>query len=352
MSLRRIAVATVLLAILPSLRADEGDVHLFAGNPSGAFADKEKPDNYLLRKRQYVVSYNNSKGTPNWTSWQLNKSWLGRTRRGNPFAPDTSLPSGFFVVRPTDYRGSGFDRGHMCPAADRSVSATDMDSTFLMTNMVPQAPNLNRKTWEKLEEYARSQAREREVDLYITAGPAGKGGVGSDGERTHLNAKGGKIVVPSKCWKVVLVVPAGTTDPKKVTAEAARVFSVIMPNIQAIETDWRDYAVTVREVEKLTGFNFFSALPADVAKELKDRKSQTRASSTTAEKEKPKKGEKGEPTGVLAKFEKRCVVANKATKIYHVEGGAGYEKAKTSKNVIFFKTVKDAEQSGYRAAKR
>jgi endonuclease G len=336
-SLRRIVL--VLLAFVTPGRAIEGAEHLFTGNPSGAVADKDKPDNYLLKKRQYVLSYNNSKGTPNWVSWQLSKKWLGKTRRGNPFAPDTSLHAGFFVVRPNDYRASGFDRRHMCPAADRSVSKEDMDATFLMTNMAPQAPDLNRKTWEKLEAYCRDQAREGGKELYIVAGPAGQGGIGSAGEREFLAARGGKIVVPAKCWKVVLVLPAGASDPRKVTSETCRVFAVIMPNKQGLAHDWRDFAVPVKDVETLTGFKFFTTLPAVVAKDLRERKPETRA----------KKGESG---GALSAFEKGCVIGNRRSKVYHVPGSTGYEKAKESKNAIFFKTEKDAEAAGYRAAKR
>src|SRR5207245_812851 len=120
---------------------------------------------------------------------------------------------------------------HLCPAADRSASKEDMDVTFLMSNMAPQSPNLNRKVWEKLEEYCRSQVRGGEQELFVVAGPAGRGAVGSDGEKMFLQAKGGRIVVPAKCWKVVLVLPVGVTDAKKVTAEA-RVFAAIFPNVQ------------------------------------------------------------------------------------------------------------------------
>src|SRR3954454_400403 len=123
------------LALAPPARAAEGDVHLFTGNPSGAAHDKARPDNYLLKKRQYALSYNSSTGTPNWVSWQLSKAWLGKSHRANPFAPDATLPAGFFVVRPRDYDRSGFDRGHLCPATDRSVSHEAMDPTFLMPNM-------------------------------------------------------------------------------------------------------------------------------------------------------------------------------------------------------------------------
>jgi endonuclease G len=82
--------APVLLALVTPGRAGEGAEHLFPGNPSGAATDAARPDNYLVVKRQYALSYNNSRGTPNWVSWKLSKAWLGRTTRGNPFAPDTT----------------------------------------------------------------------------------------------------------------------------------------------------------------------------------------------------------------------------------------------------------------------
>src|SRR5262249_14700780 len=126
------AVALAFLAIVPPARAADGDGLSFLGNPSAARADRSRPDNYLLRKRQYALSYNNAKGSANWVSWHLSKDWLGNTARGNSFAPDLSLPAGFFAARPNDYRGSGFDKGHLCPAADRSASKADMDATFLM----------------------------------------------------------------------------------------------------------------------------------------------------------------------------------------------------------------------------
>jgi endonuclease G len=140
-----------------------------------------------------------------------------------------------------------------------------MDSTFVMSNMIAQSPNVNRGVWEKLESYCRDQVKERDVDLYIIAGPYGTGGTGSEGPRTVLRGAKGYITVPNKCWKVVLAVPVGTTDPRKVTAEA-RVFAVIMPNTQELERrDWRSYAVPVKDVEALTGYSFFSALPRTVA---------------------------------------------------------------------------------------
>src|SRR4029077_4386964 len=118
------------------------------------------------------------------------------------------------------------------------------------------SPNNNRKTWEKLETYCRRLVR-RSSELYIIAGPAGRGGRGEKGYKTFIKARQGKILVPGKTWKVVLVLPEGVTDAAKVTTEA-RVIAVIVPNIEEPDPDWRTYRVSVTDVEELTGYTFFS----------------------------------------------------------------------------------------------
>ncbi len=341
--MRSVVLVLACVALLVPAGAGEGggNEHLVMGNPSGATADRGKPNNYLVKKRQYALSYNSSKGTPNWVSWHLSKKWRGDVHRKGPFAPDTSLPGGFLAVRPNDYQGSGFDRGHLCPAGDRSASREDMDATFLMTNMVPQAPDLNRKAWENLEKHCRRLTKK---ELYIVAGPAGRGGFGSEGYRTYLRGNKGNILVPGKMWKVVLVLPEGITGPRKVTAEA-RTIAVIMPNIQGLGTDWKAYRVSVKDVEELTGYTFFGNLPVDVARELKTGKTDDGGKVTA------KKGNKDGGLAMPA-FEKGCVVANRKTKKYHVPHGRSYESARKSTNAVFFKSAADATKAGYTPASR
>ncbi|WP_422394109.1 DNA/RNA non-specific endonuclease [Nostoc parmelioides] len=106
-------------------------VHLLLGNPSGATPTKLTPDNYLMVKNQYALSYNNSKGTANWVAWQLNKSWLGDAERQNNFRPDNTLPAGWLRVTPSMYSGSGYDRGHIAPSGDRTRTVEDNSSRSL-----------------------------------------------------------------------------------------------------------------------------------------------------------------------------------------------------------------------------
>lgn len=221
-------------------------VHLTMGNPSGAVASTSYPTNYLMEKTQFALSYHNANGTPNWVSWHLDTSWLGSTPRQDSFSNDTSLPAGWYQVQETDYSGSGYDRGHMCPSADRTKTVADNDATFLMTNMIPQAPTNNQQTWANLESYSRTLANSGN-ELYIISGGQGIQGY----------IAGGNVAVPAYTWKVIIVLPSGTNDVSRVTT-STRMIAVYMPNTNSVVSDWKQYRVSVDYVESLTGYNFYS----------------------------------------------------------------------------------------------
>lgn len=109
---------------------------LTLGNPSSATADPAQPTNYLLSKPQYALSYHRDRGIPNWVSWHLSTDWRGSATRQDDFRPDASLPAGWYQVQSNSYTGSGLDRGHNCPSADRTSTVADNSATFLMTNMI------------------------------------------------------------------------------------------------------------------------------------------------------------------------------------------------------------------------
>lgn len=247
--------ATTSIALLVFAPRDPAE-HLVMGNPSNATTDVANPTNYLMLKPQYVLSYHRDRGIPNWVSWHLDSSWLGTTPRQDDFRNDTTLPAGWYQVLSTDYSGSGFDRGHHTPSADRTSSVPDNSATFLMTNMVPQAPDNNQGPWEDLESYCRSLVAQGN-ELYIIMGGAGVGGSGSNGGTTNTIA-GGNVTVPAVTWKVIIVLPVGDNDVDRVY-KTTRVIAVIMPNTQGIRTTpWRNFRTSVDRVEGLTGFNFFS----------------------------------------------------------------------------------------------
>ena len=235
------------------------NINLTMGNPSSAVHDTAYPRNYLIERGQYCTSYNRDKGIPNWTSWELDQSWIGSASRGS-FMPDTTLPFGWYVVATGDYSGTGFSRGHMCPSADRTKTQADNDTLFYMTNMIPQTQAQNGGPWGTLEGYCRTLAAAGNK-LYIYSGPYGEGGTGLNGYATSIAS--GRVTVPSKVWKVIMVLPAGTNDVSRVTT-STRCIAVIMNNDEGPFTSWTNYRVSVDSIEALTGYDFFPNVPKDI----------------------------------------------------------------------------------------
>ncbi len=242
--------------------------NLLLGNPSNAVADVSKPDNYLMAKPYYTLSYNRSRGGPNWVCWYLGEEWLGNIKRVNDFRPDESLPDGWYKVQSTSYIGSGFERGHNCPSADRTVSLKANSATFLMSNMIPQAPANNQNTWGNLEGYERMLVTKGN-EVYVIMGSYGQGGYGTRGYHTTID--NGRITVPSNIWKVVVVIPNGNNDLQRINA-TTRVIAVNTPNNNNISADWTRYICTVRDIEKATGYNLLSKLPQNVQDAVETRK--------------------------------------------------------------------------------
>jgi endonuclease G len=235
--------------------------NLAMGNPSGAQTDVSMPNNYLLLKPQYAVSYSRDQGKPNWVSWHLDLSDRGGIDRQDNFRADPTLPDEWYHVTETSYSGSGFDRGHNCPSADRTSSVENNSATFLMTNMMPQAPQNNQQTWANLENYTRSFLAEGN-EVYVVCGSYGVGGTGSAGGLTTTLDQG-RVTVPSRCWKVVVVLPVGDNDVARVNA-GTRIIAIDTPNINSINTDWGVYRTTVDAIEAATGLDLLSNLPVEV----------------------------------------------------------------------------------------
>jgi endonuclease G len=247
------------------------DSNMLLGNPSNATTKISEKDNYLLEKKQYSLSYNNSKGEPNWVSWHLNASWKGEAKRCNCFNTDLSLPELFYKVKKSEYTKTGFDRGHLCPSDDRDATDEDNEVTFFMSNMIPQSPHLNRITWVALEEYCRKLIQEGK-ELYIIAGGYGSGGIGSNNSLTY--SIGEHINVPSHCWKIIVVLPEGNDDIRRITNNT-RVIAVNMPNNQTVnEHHWDHYRTNVDEIEKITGYDFLNKLPKEIQNHIEAKKDQ------------------------------------------------------------------------------
>lgn len=242
---------------LTQLPRNADNSNLLLGMPSPAAKD---PRNYLVERPQYALSYNKDNGGPNWVSWHLGAANLGDTARGD-FRPDPDLPPDW-QIRPNDYRGSGYDRGHVCPSGDRTSSEADNDATFYMSNMLPQTAALNQHVWKSLEDYSRQLVDEGN-ELYVVAG-----GIGSTGRIGR-----GKVNVPEQCWKIAVVLPAGNKDLSRINANT-RVIAVLMPNQespQIANADWTEYTSNIAQIEKVTGYDFLQSLPAAIRKKLETK---------------------------------------------------------------------------------
>ena len=202
----------------------------------------------LLRRVGYVVSYNPETHIPNWVAWQLTESHTTGPykRKGIEFQEDNEAEG--VKVNTFDYSRSGYDRGHMCPSGDNKWDKTAQEQSFLMTNICPQDHNLNVGDWNEMENQCRKWAK-RYGQIYIVAGPILY-------RQKHKTIGTARVVVPEAFFKVVLCM-AGT--PKAI--------GFIYKNVGGNRP--KDYYVnTIDEVERITGIDFFSALPDDIEKKV------------------------------------------------------------------------------------
>lgn len=252
---------------------------LFLGNPSDALPNEKQNENYLMVKPQYTLSYNTTTLCPNWAAWHLNKENIGEADRCDDFRPDTDLPDGWYGVKKADYQYNkyGFDRGHVCPSADRTTTKEDNSMTFLMTNMVPQSPDNNRVIWMHFECFERDLV-EAGNEVYIIAGPYGSGGTSSKGtfENIPITLKSGETLymnVPAYTWKVLIAIPDGADDMKRID-ENATVIAINVPNKMGMGKtgDWEQFICSVDDIEALTGYDFFELLPDNIENKLESSK--------------------------------------------------------------------------------
>lgn len=257
------AVFAVVVVFTSSATRSEEYPHLRMGIPGDATADEAEKDNFLLKKDAYALSYNSSKGTPNWVSWRVVESDLGGDAPRFPFKPDSTLPDGFKKIVTKDYSGSFFNRGHLCPHSDRDKDDASSKATFVMTNIVPQTSNLNQKAWNQMEIYLRNLAKLDHKVLYIIAGPVGVGGKDDNGTfKTTIG--NGKVTVPAATWKVVMVLDSDVDDPDDLNeGTQIRLIAAVMPNDPTPGLEWSDYRTSVHSIEELTGLKFFDKITFD-----------------------------------------------------------------------------------------
>ena len=211
---------------------------------------KGKRSELILHRKGYTVSYNRDWKIPNWVAWELNREKLiEREGRSDKFLPDPDLPAKEAVTT-QDYKRSGWDRGHMCPAGDNRWHWKAMQESFYMTNICPQNNNLNRGDWKELEEACRKWA-EKEGKVYIVCGPI------LYNMKHEVIGKEHKIIVPEAFFKVILCT----------TSKPAKAIGFVYKNTSG-NRPLDSYVNSVDEVERITGIDFFPALPDKLEKQV------------------------------------------------------------------------------------
>lgn len=196
----------------------------------------------------YAGAYNPATRLPVWIGWVLKASNTEGPygRKGMKFVEDETVP----VPRATnmDYVNSGYDRGHMCPAGDNHWLKEALEETFIYTNCCPQLHSLNAGDWKELEERCRRWAVAYD-GIYIVCGPVLL-------NKRHKTIGRNKVVVPEAFFKVVLRI-----------GESPQAIGFIYRNDASNKT-MSSYVNSVDEVERITGLDFFAAMPDDMEKEL------------------------------------------------------------------------------------
>lgn len=226
-------------------------------NPPSGIRDPKSfvPENILpasttgevVRHTYFVLSYSEDHEQAEWVAYELTRERLNKkwAERPNTFRPDPDVRTE--SATPRDYNGSGYDKGHLCAAADMAFDATAIDETFLMSNMSPQLRPFNGGIWRELEECTRDWARKFE-NLYVVTGPVLP--------QTPLGAIGfSKVTVPGAYYKVLYA------------PEQHKAIAFVMPNEMSTKPVM-DYAVSIDQVEKLTGLDFFPNLLKGLDEEI------------------------------------------------------------------------------------
>lgn len=197
----------------------------------------------ILRRTSYIVSYNKETKNPNWVAWKLTAEHTdGVYPRLKNFHEESEVLEP--RATPQDYRGSGWSRGHMCPAGDNKWSREAMYDSFSLVNVCPQNSKLNSGVWNCIETDCRRWARQY-GEVYIVCGPVFM-------NKKHETIGPNVVMVPEAFFKVVLCLMG---DPKAL--------GIVVRNTEG--TKKKDlYYNTVDQVEQITGYDFFPSLPDDI----------------------------------------------------------------------------------------
>jgi len=198
----------------------------------------------IISHSYFTLSYNENHEQANWVAYKLTRNMIenGSYSRTDNFRPDYKVKNSSSQL--SDYKYSGYDRGHLCPAGDMKISKTGMSESFFMSNISPQNPSFNRGIWKSLEGTVRTWAINNE-EIYIVTGPILTNVMGSIGSNS--------VSIPKYFYKVIL----DYNQPE------IKGIGFIIENKKG-ELSLTSYAVSIDDVEKITGIDFFPLLPDEI----------------------------------------------------------------------------------------
>ncbi|HEU4699178.1 MAG TPA: DNA/RNA non-specific endonuclease [Gemmatimonadales bacterium] len=250
----------VALYRVPTRVAVASATAAYLGNTEfGVPTDADASNDFLITRPTYTISYNPQRNTPNWVSYDLEATHFGPEDRCDCFTHDPALPAGFAHLTTADYTGAGavagygIDRGHLVRSSDRTAGSLDNAYTFYLSNIIPQAADLNQGPWNNLEGELNATARAGGSEVYVIAGVAGSRG-------TVKNE--GKITIPERVWKVAVIMPRNGGVADVDGADDFQLIAVDMPNEPGTRNaDWRTYRTTVDAIEARSGYDLLAKLP-------------------------------------------------------------------------------------------
>jgi endonuclease G len=240
-------LAFVLLIVCSSCAQEEDTISRSTSRSVENYAPKASLG-YKIQHSYYTLSYSSTHRQAEYSYYYLSpESIRGGQARTDDFRVDPKVKSN--PVKSTDYQGSGYDRGHLCPAADMALNLTAMSETFYMSNMSPMAPSFNRGIWSRLEDWVREEALGND-GMYVVTGPVLSSSCGSLKE---------SITVPCAYYIIVLT---GGSNPK--------MLGFALSNAGA-SGSLQAFAVSVDEIEKRTGLDFFPQLENTLEQSLESK---------------------------------------------------------------------------------
>jgi len=211
--------------------------------------DAQGSDEYseLINYKGFSLGFDQQTHLARWVAYELTADELKvkRAKRKDRFRKDT-IPS-ILTARQSDYTRSGYDRGHLAPAADMAWDQVAMDQSFFFSNICPQTPNLNRGIWKKLEDQGRKWAIQKS-SIYIVTGPV----------ILHPSDSTGNLPIPKYFYKAILVYQE----------ETQQAIGFVMPNAKVVKGNLVDYVVTIDSLELLTDLDLFDKLPQRIEKKV------------------------------------------------------------------------------------